>query len=74
MKAVAKSGARLIEVGTTNRTHADDYRRAIGPTSGAIVKVHRSNFAVEGFVAEQSAEGDALDQRLHADAVVALAG
>ena len=53
---MAKSGARLVEVGTTNRTHADDYRRALGPASGAIVKVHRSNFAVEGFVAEVDAE------------------
>ena len=53
---MAKSGARLVEVGTTNRTHADDYRRAFGPASGAVVKVHRSNFAVEGFVAEVNAE------------------
>jgi L-seryl-tRNA(Ser) seleniumtransferase len=53
---MAKSGARLVEVGTTNRTHADDYRRAIGPACGAVVKVHRSNFALEGFVAEVSAE------------------
>jgi L-seryl-tRNA(Ser) seleniumtransferase len=47
-----KAGARLVEVGTTNRTHAADYERALGPATGAIVKVHRSNFAVEGFVAE----------------------
>jgi L-seryl-tRNA(Ser) seleniumtransferase len=40
-----------VEVGTTNRTHADDYRRACTPQTGAIVSVHRSNFAVEGFVA-----------------------
>jgi L-seryl-tRNA(Ser) seleniumtransferase len=53
---MAKSGARLVEVGTTNRTHADDYRRAIGPACGALVKVHRSNFAVAGFVAEVMAE------------------
>ncbi|HEX6059339.1 MAG TPA: L-seryl-tRNA(Sec) selenium transferase [Gemmatimonadaceae bacterium] len=46
------SGARLLEVGTTNRTHFDDYRRAISERTGALVKVHRSNFAVEGFVAE----------------------
>lgn len=46
------SGARLVEVGTTNRTHLADYARAITPTTGAIVKVHRSNFSVEGFVAE----------------------
>jgi len=51
---MAKSGARLVEVGTTNRTHLDDYRRAMGPQTGAIVKVHRSNFTVDGFVAEAS--------------------
>jgi L-seryl-tRNA(Ser) seleniumtransferase len=51
---MAKSGSILREVGTTNRTHADDYRRAIGDRTGAIVKVHRSNFEVRGFVAEAS--------------------
>ncbi|HEX8851491.1 MAG TPA: L-seryl-tRNA(Sec) selenium transferase [Gemmatimonadaceae bacterium] len=49
---VAKSGATIVEVGTTNRTHLDDYRRAINPRTGAILKVHRGNFAIEGFVAE----------------------
>ena len=49
---MAKSGSILREVGTTNRTHPDDYRRAIGRQTGAIVKVHRSNFEVRGFVAE----------------------
>jgi L-seryl-tRNA(Ser) seleniumtransferase len=49
---MARSGARLVEVGTTNRTHDDDYRRAITPKTGAIVKVHRSNFAIEGFTSE----------------------
>lgn len=48
---MAKSGARLVEVGTTNRTHADDYRRALSPGTGAILAVHRSNFVLEGFVA-----------------------
>lgn len=52
---MGKSGARLAEVGTTNRTHVDDYRRALGADTGIIVKVHRSNFAVTGFVAEASA-------------------
>lgn len=51
---MAKSGAILREVGTTNRTHAQDYRAALGPTTGALVKVHRSNFEQRGFVAEAS--------------------
>src|SRR5688500_5865938 len=49
---MAKSGATLVEVGTTNRTHLADYREALGESTGAIVKVHRSNFEVRGFVAE----------------------
>jgi L-seryl-tRNA(Ser) seleniumtransferase len=53
---MARSGCRLVEVGTTNRTHDDDYRRAITPKTAAIVKVHRSNFAIEGFTAEVSVE------------------
>jgi L-seryl-tRNA(Ser) seleniumtransferase len=49
---MAKSGATLVEVGTTNRTHLADYEAVIGESTGAIVKVHRSNFEVRGFVAE----------------------
>jgi L-seryl-tRNA(Ser) seleniumtransferase len=49
---MAKSGAQLVEVGTTNRTHLDDYRRVLTRATGALVKVHRSNFTVSGFVAE----------------------
>ena len=49
-----RSGARLLEIGTTNRTHADDYASALDGDVGAIMKVHRSNFAMEGFVAEVS--------------------
>ena len=52
---MAKSGARLVEIGTTNRTRVDDYRDALSDETGVIVKVHRSNFALEGFVAEASA-------------------
>lgn len=44
------SGARLREVGTTNRTTADDYGRAIGRETAMILKVHRSNFFLRGFV------------------------
>ncbi len=46
---IASTGARLREVGTTNRTHLDDYARAVGPDGGCVLKVHPSNFRVEGF-------------------------
>lgn len=48
------SGAALVEVGTTNRTHIADYRAAITPHTGALISVHRSNFVLEGFVASVS--------------------
>lgn len=51
-EVMAASGARLVEVGTTNRTHLSDYERAIGPDSGAILKVHPSNYRVVGYTAE----------------------
>ena len=53
---MAKSGTQLVEVGTTNRTTVADYAKAITQRTGAIVKVHRSNFAMDGFVAEASAQ------------------
>jgi L-seryl-tRNA(Ser) seleniumtransferase len=51
---MGRSGAILVEVGTTNRTHLDDYSRAISSRTGAIAKIHRSNFTLSGFVADVS--------------------
>ncbi len=50
-----RSGARLVEVGTTNRTHLADYRRALEADGAIILKVHRSNFEQSGFVSDVSA-------------------
>jgi len=49
-----KSGACLVEVGTTNRTHLEDYVRAIGEKTALLLKVHTSNFRILGFTAEAS--------------------
>ena len=49
---IESTGARLHEVGTTNRVRLADYADAIGPATGCILKVHPSNFRIEGFTAE----------------------
>jgi L-seryl-tRNA(Ser) seleniumtransferase len=53
---VAQSGARLVEVGTTNRTRLADYARAVGPDTGAVMRAHQSNFRTVGFVEEVAVE------------------
>ena len=51
---LATSGARLVEVGTTNKTRIADYERAIGPDTAALMRVHPSNFRTVGFTEETS--------------------
>jgi L-seryl-tRNA(Ser) seleniumtransferase len=48
-EVLAQSGARLVEVGSTNRTRIGDFARALGPDTGAVLRVHQSNFRMVGF-------------------------
>jgi L-seryl-tRNA(Ser) seleniumtransferase len=53
---MARAGAVMIEVGTTNRTHTKDYRTALNERSGVVLKVHTSNYRIQGFTAEVDAK------------------
>src|SRR3954469_3256639 len=62
---LAQSGARLREVGTTTRTRAADYERAIGPETALLLRVHQSNFRVVGFTEQPRLEELAAVARRH---------
>ncbi len=67
---MARAGAKLIEVGTTNRTHEKDYAAAITPKTGLILKVHTSNYRIEGFT--KSVSGKAISSLARASHVPLL--
>jgi L-seryl-tRNA(Ser) seleniumtransferase len=62
---LARSGARLVEVGTTNRTRATDYEHAIGERTALLLRVHQSNFRVVGFAEQPSLAELASVARTH---------
>jgi L-seryl-tRNA(Ser) seleniumtransferase len=64
-EVLARSGARLVEVGTTNRTRAGDYDRAVGDETALLLRVHQSNFRVVGFAERPALKELAAVARRH---------
>jgi L-seryl-tRNA(Ser) seleniumtransferase len=69
-----QAGAKLVEVGTTNRTHATDYAGAIGPRSALLMKVHTSNYVINGFTNSVELDELARLSKVHSVPVVADLG
>lgn len=55
-EVMKKSGAKMVEVGTTNKTHLRDYEEVIGPDTALLMKIHRSNFQIVGFTEDVETE------------------
>ncbi|QUI24291.1 L-seryl-tRNA(Sec) selenium transferase [Vallitalea pronyensis] len=67
---INRSGARMVEVGTTNKTYIHDYEKAITEETAVLLKVHKSNYRIEGFTAD--VDGHAIGALAHAKELIAM--